>query len=371
MRAALRIGIVMMMATVARGAIAAPTATSESSPAITDAARARFNEGIALYGKKKYERAHAAFLQAYGLTKNPAVLVNLGLSSLKMGRPLQAARYFDKFQREAKDATPDQKARAQKGIAEARRSLGAIEVTAPESAEVSVDGEPVGRAPLASPVDVLPGRHEVTSTTTAGTKSETVNVAALSTVKVRLAQRATAPPNAVSEPDHGASTSAASDSPSGPMGPPASTESEASSVFSAPQTSWPVYAAGAVGLASFTAAIVLSGIGANANRNVTNASDALTRNGKSPDTCSDPASAADLTIASTCSRLRSGQRTSDDVATPFAVALGIGAGATLFALGWYFFAPKAQGSTETMGAVRITPQIGLRGEPGASVDLRF
>jgi hypothetical protein len=374
MRSVLCIGFVVMATTVTRVAIAAPPpSSSESSPAISDAARARFNEGIALYGKKKYERAHAAFLQAYGLTKNPAVLINLGLTSLKMGRPLQAARYFDQFQKEAKDATPDQRARAQKGVTDARRSLGTIEVTAPEGAEISVDGEPAGRAPLPSAIDVLPGRHEVTSTTTSGTKSETVTVGAASTVKVRLAaQRPSAPPSAVLEPDHGTAPGASSESPSGPAALPAGA-SQSGSLFAPPNTSWPVYAAGAVGLVSFTAAIVLSGIGANADSNVTNASDALMRNGKSPDTCFDPASAGDLTIASTCTTLRSGQRTSDDVKTPFVVTLAVGGGATLFALGWYFFAPKAHGATEVMGKlpVRIAPRVGPRGEPGASFDVQF
>ena len=236
MRAALRIAIVVMVATATRGVTAAPpapVAASESSPAITDAARARFNEGVSLYGKKKYDRALAAFLQAHALAKSPAVLINLGMTSLKMGRPLQAVRYFDRFQKESTDATPDQKSRAQKGLAEARRSLGAIEVIAPESAELRVDGEPVGRAPLPSSIDVLPGRHEVTSTTTSGTKSETVAVSVGSTVKVRLAaQRPSAPPNAVLEPEPGASPSGSSDS-SAPAD-PASSDGKTSGAFTPP-----------------------------------------------------------------------------------------------------------------------------------------
>ncbi|MDB5218981.1 MAG: hypothetical protein JWO86_6908, partial [Myxococcaceae bacterium] len=249
----------------------------------------------------------------------------------------------------------------------------AIAVTAPESAELTVDGEPVGRAPLASPIDVLPGRHEVTSTTTSGTKTETVTVALGTTAKVLLAaQRPSAPPNAVLEPDRGASASPSSESPVSPSG-PASRTDEATGVFSPPATTWPVYAAGTIGLASFTVAIVLSGIGTNADRNVTNATNALGRNGKSAAACSDPASAGDPTIASTCSTLSSGQRTSNDVKTPFAVTLAVGAGTTLFALGWYFFAPKAHGSTETTGALplRVAPTVGARGEPGATVDIRF
>jgi hypothetical protein len=48
----------------------------------------------------------------------------------------------------------------------------------------------------------------------------------------------------------------------------------------------------------------------------------------------------------------------------------VGAGATLFAMGWYFFAPKAQ-SAEPHGAAHLTPSIGPRGEPGASFEVSF
>jgi hypothetical protein len=372
MRTIVGIGLVAIIA-FPRGASAAPRAaptTSESSPAVTEAARTRFNEGVKLYGKKKYDQALAAFLQAYALTKNPAVLINLGLTSLKMGSPLQAERYFDKFQKEAKDPTPDQRTRVQTGIAEARKSLGAVEVTAPEGAELSVDGDPAGRAPLPSPIEVLPGRHEVSSTTTSGTKVETVLVSVGATVKVRLtAQRPSPPPNAVLEPERGTSAGASEGAAR------LTAEGKTANFFSPPETSWPVYVAGAVGLASFTAAIVLGGIGANAERNTSNATAALVRNGKSPDACADPASANDPTIAGTCSTLHSGQRTSADTKQPLVVTLAVGAGATVFALGWYFFASKTHSATDAMrspfGPLRMAPLVGPRGEPGAGFDVTF
>jgi hypothetical protein len=348
---------VVLAVTVSRGALAAPP---ETSPAVAEAARARVKEGIALYGKKKYDRAYAAFLQAHALTKNTTILINLGVTALKLGHPREAAGHFDRFLKEAKDATPEQKARADKGLADARSALGAIEVTAPESAEISVDGEPAGRAPLLAPIDVLPGRHEVTSTTNAGTKSETVTVGMGAIAKVRLAaQGRTAPPNAVLEPERGTYAPPAAAA-------PASSEESSSGIFAPPATTWPVYAMGAIGLVSFTTTIVLGGMGANADHNVTNATNALARNGKGPESCGAP----DASIAATCSTLASGQRTSSNVKTPFAATLAVGAGATLFAMGWYFFAPKAQ-SAEPHGAAHLTPSIGPRGEPGASFEVSF
>lgn len=364
MRSILGTGILLLAMAASLPALAAPP---ETSPAVTEAARARVKEGIALYGKKKYDRAHAAFLQAYALSKNTTLLINLGLTSLKLGHPLQAAGFFNRFVKEAKDATPEQKARADKGLADARMALGAIDVMAPEGAEISVDGEVVGRAPLGGPIDVLPGRHEVTSTTTAGTKSETVTVGLGAIAKARLGAqgRAAPPPNAVLEPEHGSSRP----TPAAATPGASADESASSGIFAPPATAWPVYAIGAVGIVSFTTAIVLGGIGANADHNVTNASDALARNGKGPESCLAP----DPAIAATCSTLASGKRTSSDVKAPFAATLAVGAGATLFALGWYFFAPKATATTskDSPSAVRVTPLVSPVGEPGAMLDLVF
>ena len=367
MRSLLRTGILLLAISASAPALAAPP---ETSPAVTEAARARVKEGIALYGKKKYDRAHAAFLQAYALSKNTTLLINLGLTSLKLGHPLQAAGFFNRFVKEAKDATPEQKARADKGLADARTALGAIDVTAPEGAEVSVDGEVVGRAPLGGPVDVLPGRHEVTSTTTAGAKSETVTVGLGAIAKARLGGavgRAAPPPNAVLEPEHGASQTPTSTRSAAPSA--GDDDASPSGIFAPPATTWPVYTMGAVGIVSFTTAIVLGGIGANADHNVTNASDALARNDKNPGSCLAP----DPTIAATCSTLASGERTKSDVKTPFAATLAVGAGATLFAVGWWFFAPKAGAtpSKESPAALRVTPTVSPQGDPGAVLDVVF
>src|SRR3954464_2733785 len=69
----------------------------------TKAARARFQEGVEFYDKGQYEKARAAFLQAYALRKHPAVLLNLAQSSLKASHHLEAVRYFQQYLREAQN----------------------------------------------------------------------------------------------------------------------------------------------------------------------------------------------------------------------------------------------------------------------------
>jgi Tfp pilus assembly protein PilF len=115
----------------------------------TKAARARFQEGVEYYDKGQYEKARAAFLQAYALRKHPAVLLNLAQSSLKSGHQLEAVRDFQQFLRESTSISASQRSDAERGINEARQKLGRIEVvSAPTGAEITIDNTAVGTAPL-------------------------------------------------------------------------------------------------------------------------------------------------------------------------------------------------------------------------------
>src|SRR4029079_9718833 len=73
-----------------------------SAAAIAEAGRTSFNQGLRSYAKKRYNQALASFLQAYALTKNPAVLINLGQTMMRLGSPLNAVRYFQKYLDETK-----------------------------------------------------------------------------------------------------------------------------------------------------------------------------------------------------------------------------------------------------------------------------
>jgi hypothetical protein len=135
----------------------------------------------------------------------------------------------------------------------------------------------------------------------------------------------------------------------------------------------PVYAGGFIGLGLLTAAIVMGGISANAGRNVSVANDALTRAGKDPSVCN--SASVDITLSNTCLHLASAERAQSDVKVPFVIALTGGIVATTFALGWYFFGDKTEpGADKDKGGkkvMRVTPEIGPRGEPGGSVLVSF
>lgn len=126
----------------------------------TAIARLRFQEGVELYDKGQYEKAHTAFVQAWALKKHPAILLNLAQSALKSNHPAEAARWFQQLLHDPQGITPAQKAEAEKGLAEARTKAGRLDVQTAAGAEVFVDNERIGIAPL-EPIDVEAGAHTV------------------------------------------------------------------------------------------------------------------------------------------------------------------------------------------------------------------
>ena len=142
--------------------VAEPVSAQPGGPdAATEMARQRFAEGVKLFDQGDYQRAQVAFLQAWALKKHPAVLLNLAQCELRAGDHVAAARHFSQYLRDYPDTPAKERDAAQKGLEEAQRNVGLLEVVAAQGAEVLVDGESVGRAPLAEPIAVKPGTHEV------------------------------------------------------------------------------------------------------------------------------------------------------------------------------------------------------------------
>lgn len=150
-------------------------------------ARERFKEGVGYFDKKDFAKARVAFLQAYALKKHPAVLLNLAQSELRSGHEADAAKHFAQYLREHKDATEAERQGADTGLTAAKALVAEVALDVDMSgAEVYVDGDLEGQAPLPGPVYLTPGAHQLQARKDGKTASLDVNASAGQTTSLRL-----------------------------------------------------------------------------------------------------------------------------------------------------------------------------------------
>lgn len=138
----------------------AKTTAPEPNVDATERARAEFNAGVVAYDAGDFSLAAKHFATAHELKPHPDVLLNLAQSELLAARYVDAAKHFSLYVEVANNAgSPG----AAEGLKQALSHVAELSVSAPLGAEISVDGELVGKAPLPRPIFLAPGEHEVAS----------------------------------------------------------------------------------------------------------------------------------------------------------------------------------------------------------------
>jgi len=177
----------------------------------TSAARERFKEGVSYFDQKQYEKARAAFVQAYALKKHPAVLLNLAQSELRSSHERDAAQHFAEYLRDAAEASPPERDAAQAGLTSAKTAICELTVTTEADADVSVDGTPQGTAPLPGALYLEPGAHTLTAKKGERVASQNVTAKAGETRELKLAPEP-GPAAATAAPATAAATGSAPES---------------------------------------------------------------------------------------------------------------------------------------------------------------
>jgi tetratricopeptide (TPR) repeat protein len=130
-------------------------------------AEARFKEGLARVKSKDFEAARLSFEQAYAVLHRPLILWNLALSEEKTSHTLEALGHFRQVAREAPGDAD--RASAQRHVDTLLGELSRIDVQAPAGTVLTLDGGGVaGTAPLADPLDAMPGHHVIAATLAGG-----------------------------------------------------------------------------------------------------------------------------------------------------------------------------------------------------------
>lgn len=207
-------------------AILVAAAPARADDVTTKEAQARFEEGLGRVKDGDFEGARVSFAQAYAVLKKPDILWNLALAEQKSGHPVEAIGHFKQLQHDAR--TDADRVNAAKHVTDLLIETGHIEVAAAAGAQVTVDGNVVGVAPLADQVDVAAGKHHVEAASAQGKKVADVDAALGQVVHVSFLEAAPTVEGKV-QPPQPAATDA---QPTSPM--PA--ETTASAPFWSPRT---------------------------------------------------------------------------------------------------------------------------------------
>jgi hypothetical protein len=110
------------------------------------------DEGMKAARAGQWEKARVALLEAFTRKPHCKIAATLGWAELMAGKPRDAAEHLSFFLREAQDVSAADRQKVEKMLAEAKATIGTVTVQVDaEGAEVLVDEQTVGTAPLAEP----------------------------------------------------------------------------------------------------------------------------------------------------------------------------------------------------------------------------
>lgn len=182
------LGASLLLAQAAAPAFAQPR-PAKAPPAQADPAaeaRARFNEGVAFAKKQQWQKAYAAFAEAWKLKTHPQIALNLGRAEMEVGKNRDAVAHLQLVVDHAEAADADRRL-AREWLAELDGKVGRLAITVDVAgAEVLVNGVPQGKSPLPSAVIVDPGKQEIEIRRGSGPETRIVEVTAGATVELKF-----------------------------------------------------------------------------------------------------------------------------------------------------------------------------------------
>jgi hypothetical protein len=172
------------------------------------------NQGVSQYSKGNLEAARRAFLEAFELAPHYTIASNLAEVEIKLGRYRDASEHLNYVLRSLPENAMEERVSSEKGLAQCRERLSVVRVAVSvQGADVTLDGKPVGTAPLETELWLEPGEY-VVEARHAGydSASERVAVKAGESREIVLALgKVTAggdtPSNSMAPPDEGQHTS--------------------------------------------------------------------------------------------------------------------------------------------------------------------
>lgn len=168
-----RLVVITALASFAAGSTAAPLAQAQGKAAakaldplskLTGEAKAMYAAGKAAEGKRDWASAAQSYRKAHELSGHPRLVPLLAEAERHQGHSVEALRLLEGFLREhGAGVSGAELAAIEKSIDEARKGVATLTVSVKQrDASVLVDGREVGKSPMASPVPVDIGPHQIT-----------------------------------------------------------------------------------------------------------------------------------------------------------------------------------------------------------------
>jgi hypothetical protein len=141
-------------------------ATAIKASETTETAQAKFVEGVRHFESENYESALALFEESYALRPSHVVLFNIAMCEKALLRYAESTATFERLLSTAQTSIKNNLVeRAEAAVREMSTEVGRLAVDgAPEKAELSVDGVPLGKLPLQHTMVLSPGKHAVAVT---------------------------------------------------------------------------------------------------------------------------------------------------------------------------------------------------------------
>ncbi len=159
-----RIGSLGLILFVVAAGWSSPAMAQDVAAGSPAEARARFERGVELIGQGDYAAALGEFRASFAARANPAVRYNIGVCLYALGNLVEARTEFLRYLGETDPAriTGERRAEVNDTLARIDAAVGllSIRVSLP-GATVNVDGTQVGVSPIAEPVALMPGEHDL------------------------------------------------------------------------------------------------------------------------------------------------------------------------------------------------------------------
>lgn len=186
-RAALAVALALPFAVTSLSA--KPALAQPKDKASLDEAKDRFKRGLALYKEGSLDAALVEFSRAYDLSPSWKILYNIAVVHRDQRNYVEALGAFERFLAGGgKQIDAAKKKEVDAEIEQLRKFVGKLAIAVNVAgAEVRVDDQLVGKAPLAGPIAVNAGKRRVSATAEGRTAaSDLVTVAGGDEVKVTL-----------------------------------------------------------------------------------------------------------------------------------------------------------------------------------------